>query len=375
MSDKLNDLRARIGELDNQLLPLFLQRMEIARDVAQVKIKNNLPVLNAERENEVIATALASCPPELKGELQLFFRTLMALSRGHQNSLMFGGAPALLPEPRTPVSKDIICAYQGVEGAWGEQAATTLFPSAKLQANERFEDVFLSVKEGRAHYGVVPLENSKTGAIGENYDLLRQYGCYLVGRTWISIRQCLLGLPGAALTDVRYVHSHPEGFRQCSEFLRDKSWDLLTSRNTAVAAAFVAHSGDARNAAIGSRLAAQMHGLEVLQPDIMDVADNRTSFVVIATQPEYNDSSDLISLTFSTPHHSGALCETLIPFMAENLNLSRIESRPQGGDKYRFFAEVEGNIRDKNVITALRQAASSSEYFEVLGCYHVTPTE
>ena len=101
----------------------------------------------------------------------------------------------------------------------------------------------------------------------------------------------------------------------------------------------------------------------------MDAADNSTSFVVIAPAPEYDDGCDLVSVTFSTRHRSGALCEALLAFLAENLNLTRIESRPSGEGKYRFFAEVQGNILDARVAAALRQASAASEYFEVLGCY------
>ena len=107
----------------------------------------------------------------------------------------------------------------------------------------------------------------------------------------------------------------------------------------------------------------------------MDSADNRTSFVVISRQPEYDEQSNLISVTFSTQHRSGALCEALMPFMADGLNLMRIESRPVSADKYRFFAEIQGNINDKRVLSALRQAAATTEYFEVLGCYGVTTCE
>ena len=115
-----------------------------------------------------------------------------------------------------------------------------------------------------------------------------------------------------------------------------------------------------------------LYGLSVLAPDIMDATDNRTSFVVIAAQPQYNRESDLLSVTFSTQHHSGALCEALLPFMAEDLNLNRIESRPAAAGKYRFFAEIEGNIADEKVMAALRQASAASEYFEILGCYRCT---
>ena len=372
MSDKLKELRVQIDEIDSQLVPLFTKRMEAARKVAQVKMEHNLAVLDDTRENQVVANALAMGQPALKGELQLLMRTLLSLSREYQHRLLFSGEMVMLPPAQPPVTENVICAYQGVPGAWSEQAVVTLFPNAQRLATDQFEDVFLAVKEGRAHYGVVPIENSKTGAIGENYDLLRKYGCFIVGRTWISVHQCLLGAPGATLAHVREVYSHPEGFRQCRGFLKDKSWELTSCRNTAVAAQMVAEAASPKKAAIGSPLAAQLNGLSILQADIMDTTDNRTSFVVIAAQPEYDEQSDLISLTFSTQHHSGALCEALMPFMAENLNLARIESRPIATGKYRFFAEIEGNIQDEAVLTALRQASCASEYFEVLGCYRCT---
>jgi chorismate mutase/prephenate dehydratase len=245
----------------------------------------------------------------------------------------------------------------------------SLYPEAEKLAVSYFEDVFIAVREKRADYGIVPIENSTTGAIGETYDLLRKYGCFIVGRIWIEARQCLLAVPGTGLSDIREVFSHPEGFKQCMAFLHGRAWDQTACNNTAMAAEAVAKAGSARNAAIGSRRAGELNGLEVLAPDIMDSAENKTSFVVIATQPEYDESSDLISITFSTAHRSGALCEALLPFMAMDLNLMRIESRPAGPGKYRFFVEVGGNILDENVITALRQVDAVCEYFEVLGCY------
>ena len=133
-----------------------------------------------------------------------------------------------------------------------------------------------------------------------------------------------------------------------------------------------AKSGNGRTAAVGSRRAAELNGLEILAPDIMDSTGNRTSFVVIAEEPEYDESSDLISITFSTEHHAGALCETLMSFMAQGVNLIRIESRPAAQGKYRFFAELKGNILDPDAARTLRQAAATCEYFEVIGCYSNT---
>jgi chorismate mutase/prephenate dehydratase len=367
---QLTELRGRIDEIDGRLVSLFKDRMEVSLRIGEVKIKENMPIQNAPREQAVVDRAVALAGEDLRGETTLLMRSIIALSREYQRSRMVHGELPLLPPPRKPARGDITCAFQGVPGAWSEQALMKLFPDASRRAVEFFEDVFLSVKEKSADYGVVAIENSQTGAIGETYDLLRKYGCFIVGRTWTDIRQCLLAPPGTVIADVREVLSHPEGFRQCSRFLHGRAWDLTACRNTAVAAESAAKAQNGRTAAIGSRRAAELNGLEILAPDIMDSAGNRTSFVVIAAEPEYDEHSDLISITFSTEHRAGALCETLTPFMAQGINLLRIESRPAAApDKYRFFVEIAGNILDGDVASTLRQAASSCEYFEVIGCY------
>jgi chorismate mutase/prephenate dehydratase len=367
--EQLEELRRRIDEIDRQLIPLFEERMDVSLRVGEVKIGENLPIQDAAREQAVVDRAASLASEGLRGEVSLLMRAILAFSRERQNSSMFHSEIPLLPSPREPKKSALTCAFQGVPGAWSEQALVKLFPDASRIAVEFFEDVFLAVKEKRADYGVVPIENSQTGAIGETYDLLRKYGCFIVGRTWTNIRQCLLALPGTAVSDVREVLSHPEGFRQCSRFLHGRAWDLTACRNTAVAAETASKAKDGRTAAIGSRRAAELNGLEVLAPNIMDSSGNRTSFVVIATAPEYDETSDLISITFSTQHRAGALCETLMPFMAQGVNLMRIESRPATPDKYRFFAELKGNILNPDTLFTLRHAAATCEYFEVIGCY------
>jgi chorismate mutase/prephenate dehydratase len=368
--EQLNELRKKIDEIDGKLIPLFAERMATAGRIAETKGMGNLAITDESREQQVVERAEALAGDEtLRGEVALLMRSILAISRERQRKTLFPSAGPLLPPPRKPPEGRIVCAFQGVPGAWSEQALSSLFPSAEKQQSEFFEDLFVAVGERKVDYGVVAIENSKTGAIGETYDLLRKYGCYIVARTWIDIRHCLLAPGGTALTDIREVFSHSEGFRQCSKFLRGKAWDLTTCRNTAVAAETAAACGDGKAAAIGSRRAGELYGLSVLAPDIMDSPENRTSFVVISPEPEYDENDDLISLTFSTQHRSGALCETLLPFMAGGLNLLQLESRPAGVGKYRFFAEVQGNILDERTIATLRHAASACEYFEVIGCY------
>jgi chorismate mutase/prephenate dehydratase len=299
----------------------------------------------------------------------------MALSRLYQHRTVFQKEAPLLPPPASPPTGTLAVAYSGVRGAWAEAAAAKCFEGreVKYQPVELFADIFNAVKSGKAHYGVVPIYNSLTGAIGETYDLLRKHGCYITGQTQLPIKQCLLSRSDAGLRDIRQVYSHPEGFSQCRHFLSDKSWDLIPESNTALAAKKLAENKSDESkkyAVIASRYAAEVYGLKVLAPDIMDSQSNRTNFIVIAAQPEYNESTSYISLTFSVMHRSGSLCEALLPFYAGRLNLSRIESRPSTTpESYRFFAEIEGNISDPAVIDTLRQAAGSTEYLEVLGCY------
>jgi len=373
MAEKLDlrNIRLKLDDLDDEMVKLFEERMSLSKDVADFKRVNNLATYDPSREQEVVDRATALVDNVLRGETTLFMRTLMALGREYQRALMFSSEPpAYLPEPEKRKGADVHCVYQGAPGAFGEQAAHRLFPEATFTNADYFEDVFRIVKSGEADYGVLPIENTQTGAIGETYDLLRRFGCFIVGKTWIDIRHCLLAKPGAAIRDIREVLSHPEGFRQCRRFLQDKPWDLIACSNTAVAAEKAAASEGNRTAAIGSRAAGEHTGLSVLADGIMDSDNNKTSFVVIAAHPEYDESSDLIALSFSTAHRSGSLCEALLPFMGAGINLTRIESRPSSSPQsYRFFAEINGNIMDRKVVETLQQVTNVTDYFEVIGCY------
>lgn len=370
---EITNFRELINGVDNKIVKLFEERMLLAKEIVDYKKAHNLAIQDAERESEVVENAAAAASDDMRAEVMLLMRSIISLSREYQRSLSFASeTPDFLPTPRPRKTRDVRVCYQGVSGAWGELAAGKLFPDAETEITnaDYFENVFRKVKEGEADYGVLPIENSKTGAIGETYDLLRRFGCYIVGRTWIDIKHCLLAKPGAKLRDIREVYSHPQGFQQCWRFLDDKSWDQIASSNTAVAAEKAAKADGLRAAAIGSAQAGAHNGLSVLVPNIMDSNTNQTSFVVIASHPEYDADSDLISISFSAAHRSGSLCEALLPFMSSDINLTRIESRPSSSaSSYRFFAEISGNIGDPLVVETLTHAAAATDYFEVIGCY------
>ncbi len=373
--EKLEVLRREIDSVDQELVALFGKRMNSIKEIGRIKTAGNMAILDKDREQQVIERALAVTDEELKAETISLMRTLMALSKMKQTKDMGMTSPVDFPASAEKKTKNIKVAYQGVTGAWSQQGAARLFPQAELCQHEYFEDVFNVVKSGEADYGVLPIENSQTGAIGEVYDLLKKHSCYIVGEVWITIAQCLLTTQDTELADIREVFSHPEGFGQCRRFLKGKNWDLTACRNTAVAAQMVAEKNSPKYAAIGSRQAAAAYGLKVLVPDIMDTASNKTRFIVIAGQPIYDESCGITSVTFSTAHKSGALCAVLESFMLAGINLTRIESRPVSQDRYRFFADLQANILSATTRDALSQAATQCDYFEVLGCYSTTTEE
>ena len=361
--------REQIDNIDKQLAKLFEQRMKLSLNIADIKRQNNIAITDCNREAEIIANSAGLVDSDFSEDFQLLMRSIMALSKKRQRQSLLNTSE-LLPHPQKQQSDFVKCVFQGVSGAWSEQALINIFPEANRKSLPYFEDVFLAIKSQDARYGVLPIENSQSGAIGEVYDLLRKYRCFIVGQTWIDIQHCLMAKEGVALSDIKEVYSHPEGFRQCHNFLKNRDWNLNPASNTAVSAQIAQKAQNNHTAAIASKQAAKLYQLSVFPESIIDDQNNKTRFVVIANQPEYDQSSDIISFTFSTSHRSGALCEALMPLMAADANLTRIESRPAPGGNYRFFADINGNITDINIVSALKTIAACTDYFEVLGCYH-----
>ncbi|MDR0445720.1 MAG: chorismate mutase, partial [Oscillospiraceae bacterium] len=271
--ERLEALRGQIDAVDTDLTRLFQERQRISNDISRVKEEGNLAITDTEREETVIASALALADTDKRAETAALMRTLISLSKLRQYENL--GLTQAFEFPESSKRAPGPVAFQGVAGAWSEQAARIMFPNDEYITREYFEDVFNAVRSGEASFGVLPIENSQTGAIGEVYDLLRRHSCYITGQVWIAVAQCLIGARGAALGDVREVLSHPEGFAQCRRFLKGKSWELTRVRNTAVAAEMVASGGSAKIAAIGSRRAAEVNGLDILAENITDNPKNR----------------------------------------------------------------------------------------------------
>jgi len=266
-----------------------------------------------------------------------------------------------------------IIGFQGVAGSFSEQALEEYFgPEAERQCFPGFADLFAAVSRRQVDFGVVPVENSATGAIAEIYDLLRIGEVFIVGEKIVHIDQNLLTLPGAQLADIREIYSHPQGFRQSAEFLKKHpQWRLIPYTNTAASAAYIQEQGDLSKAAIASKKAAQRYGLKVAAASISSIHGNFTRFAVIGPDHRPEADADKISLFFSLPHRPGALHQLLGYFAQAGLSLMKIESRPILGRpwEYFFFVDFQGNLGDPVVREAVDQVARNSSFYKMLGNY------
>lgn len=370
----IKDLREKINGIDNQLSELFLKRMELVRGVAEYKRDNNLPILDAVREQEILRDISKIQAGEFSGDLTAFFAKLLQISRGYQSRLFWGEDNSYMDELLqniSPAREAGVVAYQGVKGSYGEQVFSELFPNAQAKECASFEEVLKSLTDG-ADYGVLPIENSSTGGISEVYDLLRKYGAYIVREHIIKVEQNLLGVPGARIQDIKEVYSHNEGLSQSRDFLAEHPlWKQIPYYNTAVSARYVAQTGDPAKAAIASLRAAQQYGLDVLARGINFNKNNNTRFIVVSSRFEAAEEADKMSVYLSLSHTSGALAQMLDIFSEEGINLTKIESRPiyNKSWEYYFYIDFEGSIHEERVKKALSRAEKQAEYFEVLGNY------
>ena len=364
-------LRGQIDIIDRQLVSLFQQRMEVAKDVAAYKIANGVPVLDPERERQVLeAKAAMVADPQLKTDVAKLYETIMSMSRACQRRVMRDQEPEppgffrQYAETEHPVENPRVV-YQGMPGAYSEEAAVS-------QGLNRFEDAFEALACGEADYAVLPIENSTTGAIRQVYDLLLQYQFYLVGETTVKVEHCLMALPGVKLEEITHVYSHEQGLFQSDRFLdRHPDWVRVPQLDTAGSAKYVKEAGDRTKAAICSQRAADVYGLRILVRGVNHNRENYTRFAVIRAKPELRPGSDKITATFRLPHQSGSLHEILTIFAVNGLNLVKLESRPVAGRKweYMFVVEFTGNLQAPGMDAVLRELDQSTDQFRVMGNY------
>ncbi|MCD8145682.1 MAG: chorismate mutase [Clostridiales bacterium] len=380
---ELDELRGKIDEIDRQIVALYEERMDCCRQVGLYKLRTQMPILDSGRETEVLRskTDLVS-DPEMKPYVIALFEQIMAQSRMIQTKLINAWSPAkeraygeyqeaLNSGGWFPESDRVI--YQGQPGAYGEEATIQFFGEDCDRTPARsFEGVFVAIREGLGGYGVLPIENSSTGSINDVYDLLGKYGCSIVGETVVRVEHCLMGVPGSSLGSITDVYSHEQGFSQCREFLNTfPQWNQNIEANTAASAKMVAKLNDPSRAAIASRRAAKLYGLDILAEKINYNSNNYTRFVVVAEKPRVTRKSDKISVIFTVPHTEGSLHRILSVFAANGLNLLKLESRPIPAKswEYNFFADFAGNLCNEGMDAVIHQLIDETLSFHILGNY------
>lgn len=372
----LLELREQIDEIDNQLIPLLLQRMNISKSVAEYKYKNGIPVLNAQREQEILDNVALRCADQ-GDAIKTVFSAIMDTSRAIQHRIIGGGkalrqdvANAIHYEKLTANGEPIAC--QGVDGAYSGQAGKALFPDSPISFYRQFEDVFEAVNQSKAKFGIIPVENSTAGSVHEAYDLIMKYRFYVVGAYDLRIDHCLCAKPDTEYEDIDDVYSHPQALSQCNLFLKSFDFTGVNYTNTAAAAKYVANSDKNNIAAICSESAAKKYGLKVLKRDIQNVTNNKTRFIVISKELVIDDDANKISLIFSAPHRTGSLYRVLGRFSMTGLNLTKLESRPvaNGEFDYFFYADILGSVNDESTLDLLCALSDELTEFTFLGNYH-----
>ncbi len=363
----IDNLRNEIDKIDSSLVSLFEKRMEIVLKVAEYKKNNHMEVLNKAREEIVVKKNLELVKNKnLFLEVEEFFKSIMEISRGFQNKNLNSDA-ALATDKKLTVG------FYGVTGSFSEQALKGYFgKNVDAKAISEFEDIFMQLKYGKINYGVIPIENSSTGAISEVYDLLNKYNFYITGEKYLKISQNLMGIKGSTLDDIKEVYSHPQGLEQSMEFLKGyKQWRLVPYNSTAKSAQLVKNRQDKTLAAIASTKAAEIYNLEILQKNVNSNATNMTRFVVIGKEMESTSESNKTSLVLSTTHKAGSLYHVLKHFAENDINLLKIESRPIKDKpwEYFFYIDFQGNIDEDKIISSIELIKKNSRYFKILGNY------
>ena len=374
---EITELRNQIDKLDEEIVKLYEERMELSAAVAKEKIGLGKSVLDKEREQEKLSKlkSLTHNDFNAMGVTELF-EQIMSMSRKKQYMMMaeegvFGRTPFI--PVASLFTKGVKVVYQGINGAYSEAAMKAFFgENVDSHSVGTFKDAMRAIDDGMADYAVLPIENSSSGIVSANYDLLTEFENYIVAEQLINIDNCLLALPGVKMEEIDTVFSHPQALMQCVPFLEDHpSWKQISYSNTAMSAAKIKEDGLKNQAAIAGERAAKEYGLDILKRDINSSEGNATRFIIVTNQKIFVKDAKKISLCFEIPHKSGSLYRILSHFIYNDLNMTKIESRPIPDRpwEYRFFIDFDGNLNEAPTRNAIRGLREESRNMRLLGNY------
>ena len=335
---------------------LFVKRMCAAELVYEHKKEYGLPILDQNRENQVIATNASLIEDEtLKGYYIDYLKNLMSLSRAYQYRMQNG----------------LKVAYSGVPGAFAHIASGRIFPESTLVSCRDFQEAYDCVCSGNCDVAVLPIENSYAGEVGQTIDLIFSGNLYINGIYELEIHQNLLGIPGATLEDIRKVTSHPQALNQCHEYIRLHGFDAEEASNTAVAAKMVAEKQDLSCGAIASAETAELYGLKILESNINKSGENTTRFAVLSKVMANNPALCNSVLMFTVKHEAGSLANAISIIGKYGYNMTALRSRPlkKHSWQYYFYIEIDGTINNDTGADMMEELGQVCDQLKVAGTF------
>jgi chorismate mutase/prephenate dehydratase len=347
----LEEIRTHIDQLDTELLRLLNERADLVHEIGTIKRTAGLPIYAPEREESLLQALTQKNKGRLPTEaIRAIYREIMSASLA--------------------LEKDLTIAFLGPEATWTHQAARSKFGlSVKYAPESGIGDVFARVTRGTADYGVVPIENSLEGAVNHTLDVFMDSELKICSQILLRIRNDFLSK--WPREQIKKIYSHPQVFGQCRLWLQENARDLeLVEVSSTTRAAQIA-AAEPEAAALASSMAAEVYGLQILEPSVQDSPNNTTRFLVISPSGCPVTGNDKTSLMFSIQDQVGALYSALEPFSRLKLSMSKIESRPSKRKnwEYFFFVDVEGHIEDPVVEEAVKELGQYCTFVKVLGSY------
>lgn len=343
--------RQAIDEIDRKMVQLLNERTQHALAIGDIKLQQGLEIYAPHRENALLNRICTDNSGPLTNEsLRAIYREIMSAALA--------------------LEKTMEIAYFGPEATYTHQAAVQKFgASLKYVPQKTIADVFAEVASCRADYGVVPVENSTEGVVTHTLDMFVESELKIVAQVLLPIRHCLVGR--VVMERIKQLLTHPQALAQCRSWVQAHlpHVEIIECSSTTRAAQLAAKQPDA--AAIASSLAAERYGLEVLEMDLQDIADNTTRFLVLGRQYGTSTGNDRTSLLFSVRHEVGALHRALEAFYKFKLNMTKIESRPSRRKawEYFFFVDCDGHATDEPVAGALLELEKQCNFVKILGSY------
>lgn len=356
MSDKLEDARKIINEVDAQMAELFIRRMRAVESVFEYKKEFGLPILDQKREDAVIEKASALVEDEVLKEYYIdYMKHMMSVSRAYQYRMQSG----------------LKVAYSGVEGAFAHIAAGRIFPEGRYISCCDFKATYDSVVNGESDVAVLPIENSYAGEVGQTMDLIFSGSLYVNGIYELEIHQNLLGLPDATVDDIKKVTSHPQALGQCHEYIKMRGFETDEANNTALAAKAVAEANDKSLGAIASVETARIYGLKIIEANINKSGENTTRFAVLSKVRAKTPSFSSTVLMFSVKHEAGSLANAIGIIGRYGYSMTALRSRPMKKHswQYYFYVEIDGSLDNENGEGMIKELSKVCDKLKVAGAF------